>query len=103
MTDRPKKHFTLAHDDGKRATRDDPLARDDVRDKDNVESRPPPPEQIRFPHPKLAPGGFLGIKRNLPVPGQQKARPNDVKAQGDLLRVFKPLVSGKCKERGHDR
>ncbi len=68
-----------------------------VRDKDNAAPRVPPPQQVRTPHPRLAPPGSVGIRPSL-MPVMDRAPPELPKAkielgqQGRAQRAFKPLV-----------
>lgn len=81
----------------------------DVRDKDNTQMQPKPPEQIN--HPRLAPGGSVGIRANRmpPPPQAEKAPPaqrptlkREVGKPSDINREFKSLVS-KVLDKGHHR
>lgn len=83
MVDHPKNPFTLAAD----LNREKP---EQIRDKDNVQQRVPPPRWARTPAGNLAPIGMKGIQRNLP---QQIPKP--VKhsfAKGDARKVFKSIA-----------
>jgi hypothetical protein len=83
----------------------------DIRDKDNTQMQPKPPEQIN--HPRLAPGGSVGIRPNRmpPPPQAEKAAPSaqrpslkrEIGKPSDVHREFKSLVSkapDKSQERG---
>lgn len=95
MVEHPKKPFAHAVD------REQKL--ENIRDKDNTSPRPNPPRAVKQSHPKLAPLGMLGIKRNLPSPAEQKQDQELIKG-GDLTRIFKPLVHTKAgKDRDIDR
>lgn len=95
MVEYPKKPFALAADSEQSLK--------NIRDKDNTSPHPNPPRAVKQSHPKLAPLGMLGIKRNLPSPAQQKQDQELIK-RGDLTRTFKPLVHTKAgKDRDIDR
>lgn len=95
MAEHPKKPFTLAAD------REQKL--ENIRDKDNTSLRPNPPRAVKQSHPKLAPFGMLGIKRNLPSPAEQKQGKEPFK-QDDLAKTFTPLVRTEAdKDRDIDR
>lgn len=80
-----------------------------LRDKDNAQMRPKPPERID--NPRLAPGGSVGIRLNrMPPPATlEKAPPAqrptlklEVGKPSDINREFKSLVS-KVPTKGHER
>lgn len=85
MAEHPKKPFTLA------ANPDQKL--ENIRDKDNTSLRPNPPRAVKQSHPKLAPSGMLGIKRNLPA--TSRAKQENLLKEGDLKRTFTSLVRTK--------
>lgn len=68
-----------------------------IRDTDNAAPRVPPPQQVRTPHPRLAPPGSVGIRPSL-MPVMDRAPPELPKSkielgqQGTTQRAFKPLV-----------
>ena len=80
----------------------------DVRDKDNTQMRPKPPERID--HPRLAPGGSVGIRLNR-MPQQaipEKAPPNrptldrKIGKPSEVHKEFKSIVT-QSHDKGHGR
>lgn len=95
MAEHPKKPFALAADPKQKL--------ENIRDKDNTSQRPNPPRAVKQSHPKLAPFGMLGIRRNLPPPVLQNLDKKSPK-EGDLTIAFTPLVRGQAdKEHEIDR
>jgi hypothetical protein len=77
-----------------------------IRDKDNAQPRVAPPQQVRVPHPQLAPPGMSGIKtsRKLALPGDPPKPKRQEFESGFASREFKSLVqSPSGKDRSRDR
>lgn len=77
-----------------------------VRDKDNAQPRVAPPQEVRVPHPQLAPPGMSGIKSSRKlglVQDAPKAKRQEFES-GFAAREFKSLVqSPSGKDRSRDR
>lgn len=96
MVERPKNPFTLAADPHRKEP-------EKIRDKDNVQQRPPPPSWSRQQAPNMAPTGNMGIKRGLPSPKAHKPDKHSF-VKGDLGKKFKSIAPNtKEKTIDHDR
>jgi hypothetical protein len=74
-----------------------------LRDKGNDAPRIKP-SFAQQPPPNLAPSGSVGMKRDMPVPGHQKAKRFDIKRPDALKNEFKRLVvPSKDRSRDIDR
>lgn len=103
--DHPKKPFNLAVRNQPKNIDIKPEIEPDIRDKDNAQPELKPQRSYLRPRQNLAPGGTMGIRRDLPSPSDNdRAGQSRTDAQPSLKREFKS-VTGRSPDDGktHDR
>jgi hypothetical protein len=103
--DHPKKPFNLAVINQSEHIAKQSKIEPEIRDKDNAQPELKPDRSYLRPRQNLAPGGTIGIRRDLPPPskeGPDGQRHSD--DQPSLKREFKS-VAGRSRDEGktHDR
>jgi hypothetical protein len=103
--DNPKKPFNLAVRNQLEPIAKQSKIEPEIRDKDNAQPELKPDRSYLRPRQNLAPGGTMGIRRDLPAPSEDyrdgQRRSDD---QPSLKREFKS-VAGRSRDDGktHDR
>jgi len=99
-TDHPKKPFNLAVINQSEHIDKQSEIEPDIRDKDNAQPELKPKRSYLRPRQNLAPGGTMGIRRDLPSPSDDdRAAQSRNDAQPSLKREFKS-VAGRSPDGG---